>query len=110
MADLIDRISGQDETRPKLLIEQFVAGLELYALGLKTKFQVSQDWDLQGQEQSQANAIATAVDSAVGLSAKLQLLAKIRAISSLVEMDSDTIYHNQDGTVNKALVISDMGI
>ena len=109
MTDLIDRVGGVDETRPQLLVEQFIAGFKLYALGLKTKLQASQDWDLQGQEQVQANALADELDSRVGFAAKLQYLETIHAVFALIESPNDTIYHNQDGSINKALVQSDLG-
>lgn len=109
MTDLIDRLSGEDETRPKIEIWQFVGGYQLYALGLATRAEIAADWDLQGTESTQAVALADAVDAEVGAEAKLVYLARIMAISSLIEVGWDTLYHLPDGSVDKTKVIADMG-
>ena len=111
MGDLIDRLSGEsaEEGRPKIQIEQFLAGYVLYALGLKTKQEVAGAWGLQGQEVTQANALADALDAEVGASAKLIYLDRIRAISALIELGGDTLYHLPDNSVDKASVVADMG-
>jgi hypothetical protein len=109
MADLIDRISGEDDSRPKIFIAQFVGGFELYAMNLVTRQEVADDWDLQGDELTQAISLADNLDAEVGISNKLIYLTKIHAISALIENDNDTMYHNQDGTVDKVRVIADMG-
>lgn len=111
MGDLIDRLSGEsaEEGRPKIQIEQFLAGFVLYSLGLKTKQEVAAAWGLLGQEATQATALVDMLDEQVGVSAKLIYLDRIRAISSLIEMGSDTLYHLPDNSVDKASVIADMG-
>lgn len=113
MSDLIDRISGDAEDaippRPKILIFQFVAGYQLYALGFATRLEVADDWDLQGDEIPQATALADAIDAAGSTANKLAYLARIQAISALIEVDFDTLYHLPDGSVDKAKVITDMG-
>jgi len=109
MADLIDRISGENVARPKILVVQFVGGFELYAMGLVTRQEVADDWDLQGDEQTQAIALADNLDAEAGINNKLIYLTKIHSISALIENDNDTMYHNPDGTVDKTRVIADMG-
>lgn len=113
MSDLIDRISGEAEDevppRPKIQILQFVAGYQLYALGFATRLEVADDWDLQGDEIPQATALADAIDAETGATNKLIYLSRIQAISALIEVDFDTIYHLPDGSVDKAKVITDMG-
>ena len=110
MADLIDRLAGTDETRPKIAVHQFTAGLVLYASGAVTGSEVAQDWDLQGAELTQANALAAAVDAKSTALLKTIYVLKVNSVCMLLEDTNDTIYHNPDGTINKARVAADLEI
>ena len=101
MADLIDRLSGKNlGGRPKLPIHQFVALVRLYAAGLVTKEEVVADWDLQGEELTQASALAGVIDGKVG-AAKMLYALTVDAVCLLLERDDDRVIHNSDGTVNR---------
>jgi hypothetical protein len=63
MADLIDRISGADQTRPKLNMHRFTGAWRLYALGEWTRPQLATEFDLQGAEATQAGQVADIIDS-----------------------------------------------
>lgn len=109
MADLIDRLSGQTD-RPKLPVHQFVAGLRLYAAALATRAEVAAAWDLQGDEATQATALADQVDLQTTAANKALYALRVDAVALLLEITEDTIYHNLDGTINKAKVGQHLGI
>lgn len=102
MADLIDRLSGQT-TRPKLPVHQFIAGLRLYAAGKATKAEIAAAWDLQGDEATQATALANVIDGKTAAN-KVPYALLVDAVALLLEVSEDTIFHNVDGTINKAKV------
>lgn len=109
MADLIDRLAGTDPNRPKLPAHQFIAGLRLYAAGLVTKQEIAADWDLQGDEATQAAALAAVVDSK-NAGNKGPYALQVDAVCMLLEYNGDHIVHNPDGTVNKTRVKTLLGI
>ena len=110
MADLIDRLAGTATDRPKLPVHQFIAGLRLYAAGLATKAEIAADWDLQGDEATQAAALATVVDGKGTAANKALYALQVDAVCMLLEHHQDHIVHNADGTVNKAKVKTLLGI
>ncbi len=109
MADLIDRLSGESEDRPKLPIHQFLGCFRLYAHGILTRVEISAEFDLQGSEATQAGLMADTVDAKTELASKIAQVLRLEAIMSLVESKDDTIYHSEDGSVNKAKVQTDGG-
>lgn len=111
MADLIDRLSGESlPSRPKLHGHQFIGGLRLYAEGLKSRGEIAANWDLQGDELTQANAIADIIDIQVGVTAKIIYVLRFESIALLIEDRSDTFYHDGGGNVDKTAVITDAGL
>ena len=110
MADLIDRLSGHDQTRPKIAVHQFTGCLRLYARGTITAAQVVQGWDLQGAELTQAQALRAQVDAQTNANTKMGYVLAVEAVAMLIEDGNDTIYHNQDGTINKTAVGAALGI
>lgn len=115
MADLIDRLSGESENlptpRPKLSNHQFIAGLRLYANGKINRSELANNWDLTGNEATQATTIADAIDTAIiaGLAETIEFVSVVESIAMLIEDDEDTIYHTA-GSVNKAKVATDLGL
>lgn len=63
MADLIDRISGVDITRPKINLHRLIGVERLYALGEWSRSQIVTEFDLQGSEATQAGQIADVIDA-----------------------------------------------
>ena len=114
MADLIDRLSGASEElelpRPKLPAHQFMGGMRLYADGKATRVEIASNWDLQGEEATDAAAIADQIDGAGGTAATMRYVLSVEAVSFMLEDDDDTLYHNPDGTINKTKTRSDLGI
>lgn len=112
MADLIDRI-GSDapvDGRGKIAVHQFIGAERLYALGYVSRAEVASDWDLQGDEVTQAAAIADSIDAQANASAKMVYIARVEAIFMLLEHRDDGIYHLGDGSVDRAKAIADLGI
>lgn len=113
MADLIDRLSGASELeeppRPKIPVHQFMGGLRLKASGHVTDAEVKQDFDLQGSELTQANVVLTQLNGLTA-SAKVPYVLRIEAVAMKLEDDTDTIYHNPDGTIDKVRVQADLDI
>lgn len=108
MADLVDRISGLDVTRPKINLHRWMGCQRLYALGELTRAQISTEFDLQGAEATQATQLANAIDAAGNATNKAIYVGRVEAVMYCVEDSSDKIYHNADGTINKPLVYSDI--
>lgn len=108
MADLIDRISGQDPLRPKINLHRWIGCQRLYALNELTRAQIATEFDLQGAEATQATQIANAIDGAGNATNKAIYVGRVEAVFYCVEDYEDKIYHNIDKTINKALVYSDL--
>lgn len=113
MADLIDRLSGESEEmipeRPKLPVHQLVGGFRLYAHNVLTRAEISTEFDLQGSEATQAGLIADTIDAETGVANKVAQVLKLEAIMFMVENSEDTLYHNEDGSVDKTRVQTDGG-
>lgn len=113
MTDLIDRLSGEskehDPVRPKIPAHQFNAGLGLYVAGKITAAEAQQDFDLQGDELTQANALIAVYDGK-NTTQKLIYHEVVKAVAYKMEHSEDTIYHNPDGTIDKAAVAVDLEI
>lgn len=110
MADLIDRLSGLDQTRPKISIHQFFGGMRGYVSGVISASEIVQDWDLQGAELTQAVAIRNEIDARPSASAKVLYVLRCEAVAFLLENSDDTIYHTDPLTIDKARVAVDLGI
>lgn len=114
MADLVDRLSGESEflvpERARLPIHQFIGGQRLYALGLLSRSEIASEWDLQGDEITQAVAIADIIDAQVGASAKMIYIARVESIAVLLGHLDDRLYHLPNGSVDKAKAEGDLGI
>lgn len=114
MADLIDRLSGasllEDPPRPKIFQHQFFGGLRLYVIGKMTAAEAKQDFDLQGSELTQANLLVTEIDSRTGATAKILYVLQIEGVSMKLEDDTDTIYHDEFGAIDKTRVQADLDI
>ena len=112
MADLIDRISGasilQIPPRPKINLHRFVAVERLYALGEWSRAEVAAEFDLQGDEATQGGALADNIDAQTGASAKTLYILRVESVCMCVEDGDDTLYHNPDGTIDKAQVYEDI--
>jgi hypothetical protein len=112
MADLIDRIAGLpadgEPERPKIAVHQFIGGLRLLAEGSISAAEAVQDYDLQGAELTQAQALVNNVNGKPVALSKIIYVLKVEAVSFRVEDDEDTIYHNPDGTVDKTRVVADL--
>lgn len=107
MADLIDRISG-DTDRPKINLHRFMGMERLYAFGEWTRSQISTEFDLQGDEATQAIALANKIDAETGATNKTLYILRVESVLMCLEDHSDTLYHNVDGTVNKTKVYEDL--
>ena len=109
MADLIDRISGEDDSRPKINLHLFMAYERLYAMGEWTRLQIATALDLQGAEATQAGQIADNIDGQTQLGNKVIYIARVESVLMAVEDHGDTFYHS-GGVVNKAKCYEDLQI
>ena len=107
MADLIDRISGQTD-RPKINLHRFMAMERLYALGEWTGAEVAAEFDLVGDELDQALQLKAQIDAQTGFTNKAGYVLRAESVFMCVEDGEDTLYHNVDGTINKAQVAEDL--
>ncbi len=114
MADLIDRLSGaskqEDPPRPQIKLHEFFSNLRLYAIGKMTAAETKVDLDLQGAELTQANLLIAELDTRVGATDKIEYVLQTEAVAAKLPDDTDTIYHNPDGTIDKARVQVDLDI
>lgn len=109
MADLIDRISGEDETRPKINIHRFMGYERLYAMGEWTRSEISTALDFQGAEATQAGQLADKIDAATPLANKIIYIARVESVCMCIEDHEDTFYHSA-GVVNKTKIYEDLQI
>lgn len=108
MTDLIDRLSGESgEVRPKINIHRFIAVERLYAFGEWTRSEIATEFDLQGDEATQGNALADKIDAQVGIANKALYILRAESVFMCVEDKQDTFYHSA-GVVNKAKVYEDL--
>lgn len=107
MADLIDRISGQTD-RPKINLHRFMAAERLYALAEWTGTEISTEFDLQGDELTQALQLKAQIDAQTGFTNKANYVLRAESVFMCIEDGDDGLYHNQDGTINKAKAAEDL--
>jgi len=108
VADLIDRLAGTTETRPKLNLHRFMGAEQLYALGEWTRAQIAAEFDLQGDEATQGAALADRIDAQSTALNKLIYVMRVNSVLMCLEDQQDRFYHNADGTVNRAKVYEDL--
>ena len=107
MADLLDRVSGLTD-RPHIRPLRFLGTQRLYAMGEWNRVEIAAEWDLQGDELSQATALADKIDSLSGLQEKLLYLARVEAVLMCVSDGRDGLYHTESRAVDKAKVYEDL--
>jgi len=103
MADLIDRLSGEATDRPKINSHRFVAAQRFYALGVKSRSEIATEFDLQGDEATQATTIADNIDALGTWEAKAQYIFRLEGVCFCVEDHEDTWFHDS-GVVDKSAV------
>ena len=112
MADLIDRISGasvrMDPPRPKINLHRFMGAERLYALGEWTRAEIAAEFDLQGDEATQGTQLADEIDAQSNITNKALYILRVESVCMCLEDSDDRLYHNQDGTVNRAKVYEDL--
>lgn len=109
MADLIDRISGEVQIRPKINLHLFIGYERLYAMGEWTRLQIGAALDLQGAEAAQATQIADQIDGKATIGEKIIYIARVESVLMAVEDHGDTFYHS-GGVVNKTKCYEDLQI
>lgn len=108
MADLVDRISGADEMRPKINLHRFMGAERLYALGEWTRAQIATEFDLQGAEATQAGQLADKIDAETGAGNKTLYVLRVESVLMCAEDRDDRLYHDAAGAVSKAKVYEDL--
>lgn len=108
MADLIDRIAGTTDTRPKINLHRFMAAERLYALGEWTRGEIASEFDLQGDEATQAAQLADRIDAETGASDKAIYIMRVESVSMCVEDGTDRLYHNTDGSLDRPKIYEDL--
>jgi len=108
VADLIDRIAGGPLLdRPTINLHRFIALERLYALGEWSRGDIAAEFDLQGDEATQASTLADKIDAEVGATNKTLYILRVESIFMCIEDSSDTLYHS-GGVVNKTKVYEDL--
>lgn len=109
MADLIDRLTFDEDVtgRPKIAVHQFRGCLVLYTLGVMTRQEIVAEWDLQGDEITQAGEVADAIDAAQSADAKHNLVERFDSVALLLDIGSPRYLTGT--TINKVAVRSDAG-
>lgn len=114
MADLIDRLTFDEAItgRPHIPSHTFSSYLGLYAFGLiADKADIVTAWDLQGDEATQANAIATEIDGLATAQEKHRFYDRVLVVVHLLNAgDQRYSIDRVAGTLNKTLVQTDLGI
>ena len=110
MSDLIDRISGAAVARSKINLHRFIGAERLYAFAEWTRAQIATEFDLQGDEATQGGQLADKIDAATGAANKTLYILRCESVMMCIEDGGDRLYHNADGTVNKAKVYEDLQV
>jgi len=80
----------------------------LYALGEWSRSALAAEFGLEGAAATQANQLADQIDAQTGASNKALYILRVESVCMCVEDGGDRLYHNTDGTVNKAKVYEDI--
>lgn len=109
MADLIDRLVYPEDVtgRPPIPTHEFAGRLRLYTGGKRTRAQAIVGFDLQGDELTQANQIADAIDARTGAAAKAEYLNVLLGVLYALEGDTDPLIW-PGGALSKAQVGTDL--
>lgn len=107
MSDLIDRLSGEAISRPKINLHRWMGVQRLYAFGEWTRTDIATAFDLQGDEITQAIQLADNIDAQTGASNKTLYILRVESVCMCIEDHQDTLYHT-NGVVNKAKVYEDI--
>ena len=67
------------------------------------------EFDLQGDEATQAGQLADAIDAQTGASNKALYILRVESVLMCIEDSGDGLYHS-DGAVNKTKVYEDLQI
>jgi hypothetical protein len=105
MADLIDRISGEDGV--KINLHRFMGVQRLYAFGEWTRGQIATEFNLQGAEATQAGALADKIDGQPDANTKALYILRAESVMMCIEDHNDTFYHS-GSAVNKTKVYEDL--
>ncbi len=113
--DLIDRIAGTGDRSRKINLHRWLGVQRLYTLAEWTRVQIGTEFDITGNvdEERQATQIADKIDSFGGGSGPLNkviYIGRLEGVFMCLEDSNDKLYHNGDGTVNKAKVFEDLQI
>lgn len=113
MADLIDRIvyDAAQTGRPAINMHRWVGVQRLYALSEWTAAQIGAEFDITGHadEERQATQIKTAID-ALNSTNRVIYLGRVEGVLYCAQDRDDRLYHNADGTLNKAKIFEDLQI
>jgi hypothetical protein len=114
MADLIDRLSGESlqlaTPRPKINLHRWIAAQRLYAFGEWTGAEIATEFDLQGNEATQATTIKNNIDAQTGASNKALYILRVESVAMCIEDNDDGLYHDAQGMVDKTKVAEDIQI
>ena len=108
MADLIDRIAGTTDERPKINLHRFMAAERLYALGEWTGAELAAEFDFQGDELTQAIQLKDQIDAQTGAANKTLYILRVESVIMCLEDRDDRLYHSTDGTVDRSKVYEDL--
>lgn len=108
MADLIDRIAGTTLERPKINLHRFIGAERLYAFEEWTRADIAAEFDLQGNELTQAEQLADKIDSNVQPVNKALYILRVESVCMCLEDGEDRLYHNQDGSIDRPRVYEDL--
>jgi hypothetical protein len=116
MADLIDRIAGDNiSDGEKINLHRWIGVQRLYTVGEWTRAQIATEFGIAGNadQERQATQLADKIDSFSGGSGPLNkviYLGRIEGVFMCLEDSNDQLYHNQDGTLNRAKIYEDLQI
>ena len=107
MADLIDRIAGTNGAE-KIGIHHFTSQYRLVTEGIRTGAEVVAEFNLVGQEVTDASAILTELNLQSNTLGKVVYILKMDAVFISVEA-GDSRYWTGD-VANKSIIKADLGI
>ena len=107
MADLVDRIAGINGA-DKISVHHFTSQYRLVAEGIRTPAEVVAEFNLVGQEVTDASAVLSVLDAQSNALNKVLYILKMDAVFISVE-SGDSRYWT-GGVANKSVIKADLDI
>lgn len=110
MTDLFDQLAHRTIDDNGVPIHNFIARLQLYALGVLTRAETVAGLGLTAESLVQAGQVADSIDAATGFQDKSVTVLRLEGVFILLGTLDPRYYDPVTDTIDRATVIADAGI